>query len=169
MENVAHVSLWEWIAGLFRLMLCFVFMHFMLKNFPCVNLTPVACLQREVFWRGDRIQNLPRIGRESGLPWKVWHILYLTGALQQNPVLLLSDILSCCTFDWCLLVLNHQSALPEPSHGLLRFTDISVHSHLGFVTSERRKLSDRSTSYRSFQTDSHHNSYLTVGEDMPMR
>lgn len=137
------------------------------QEFPLCKPHP-CCLfaKRSLLERG---QNLPRIGRESGLPWKVWHILYLTGALQQNPVLLLSDILSCCTFDWCLLVLNHQSALPEPSHGLLRFTDISVHSHLGFVTSERRKLSDRSTSYRSFQTDSHHNSYLTVGKDMLMR
>lgn len=33
----------------------FCILHFVFKNFPCVNLTPVVCLQREVFWRGDRI------------------------------------------------------------------------------------------------------------------
>lgn len=128
----------------------FCILHFRLKNFPCVNLTPVVCLQRGVFWRGDRIcqeQEGKAVCHER---------CDICTSLE-----LCSRIMFCCSlissfavgFD-CLLMLNHQSALLEPSHDFLWFTDhhLAVHSSLGFVTSERRKLSDRSTSYWSFQT-----------------
>ena len=72
------------------------------------------------------------------LAMQMWHFLYLAGALQQDLVSLLSDVLFCCSIDWCLLMLDHQSAMLELSHGLLRSTDYhhATHSSVVCVTSE---------------------------------
>lgn len=70
----------------------------------------------------------------NSITMQVYHFLYMIATLQLFS--LLFDVAFCCTFDLCLLMLNHWSAMLEVSHSFLRPTDgsHSTHSSLVFIS-----------------------------------